>query len=1123
MQQQTGYTIGYSATRTNLNENETFSIHVFNRPLEEVLNQILNGRGLDFGLVGEKGIVVIPAVVIKPATTTPELPQVKAIVVQTATGKVMDSLNEGLIGTSVSIKGTTRALATDENGHFSFPGIPVPSTLVFNRIGYESKELEWKGQANLQVILTEMVKLIEDVSVASTGYQQLKRSKTTGSYTVISNSLLNRSISDNILERIKGVASGVLFDESTGNSAGISIRGRSTIFGNSTPLIVLDNYPYEGGLDDINPNDIESITVLKDAVAASIWGTRAGNGVIVIQSKKGMLGAKPTVSFSSNFILRDKPDVYYRPQLSSAEYIDVQQFLFSKGIYNLNMAYPAVYPAVQIMFNRKNGLISEQDSIQQINALKQNDVRDDLDKYYYRKTFNQQYQVNVKGGTGKQTYYVSAGYDHDRLSNVGSSYKRLTLKGNHALYLLNRKLQINTDLFYTNTNSQSQLNPYTLAYPYARLSNQNGSAAEVIIPAGAGGLNNLYTDTAGGGRLLDWKYRPLDELNNQYSKSTTKVNDYRINLTAAYTIYKSLTLSANYQYNKYAEGVDQLTNANSFFVRNQVNTYTQVDPAGGLSFPYPKGDVLTKNNTDLHAHFGRFQANYEKDLKGKHYINAIAGYEIRMQDKDFNAYTLYGYNAAEGTSIPVNHTTSYPFYYFPTFLSGKIISGDNTSWIKDRNRSVYGNFSYVYNKRYIFTGSIRKDESNLFGVNANQKGVPLWSGGAGWIISKEQFYKLVWLPYLKFGASYGYNGNVDNSLTAYLTVGQAQNALGVLANAYGNSFYNIVTPPNPSLIWEKVRNINLMVEFGTANERILGTIEYYSKNGLDLIGNMPVAQQNGLTVFRGNSANIVGDGIDLQLTTVNIQGKIKWETILMFNYNREKVKDYKAKVGGNVNVVESKFTSDPLVDYPVRSVFAYRFAGLDTAGAPVGYIDGKTSMEYTTIQSSTNRNDLHFYGSMVPRFFGSLRNSFSYKNLSFSFNVIYKFNYFFRRPALDYSNLFAGGYQMPDFSSRWQQKGDELTTTVPAMVYPVIPFKDAFYAYSEALVEKGDHIRLQDLQLSVVIARKKYPKLPFKNLTINMYASNLGILWRANKKGLDPEALTVPLQKNYAIGLRADF
>jgi TonB-linked SusC/RagA family outer membrane protein len=1124
MEKQSGYSIGYGDDR--INALETIAIHVSNRPLEEVLNQLLGERGLSFGvLAADKAIIIQkPAVAVKPVER-PGQPETKPIVVQTATGRVTDSLNEGLPATSISIKGSFRTLATDEQGGFSFPGIPVPATLVFRRIGFEPKELEWKGQQGVNIILTESVRQMEDVSVASTGYQQIKRSKTTGSYTVIDNSLLNRGISTNILDRLKGIASGVLFDDNAGNSIGITIRGRSTIFGNSTPLIVLDNYPYEGALDDINPNDIESITILKDAVAAAIWGTRAGNGVIVIQSKKGVLGSKPTVSFSSNFTFSGKPDLYQRAQLSSAEYIDVQQFLFGKGYYASSSVF-ASSPAVQVMFDRKNGLISANDSLQQINALKQQDVRDDLTKYFYQRTFNQQYQVNVRGGTPKQTYYFSAGYDNNRLANVGSSYNRFSLKGNHALFLLDKKLQINTDLFFTSTNSNAQQSPYILAFPYAKLADANGKALEVVIPST--GLNPSYTDTAGGGKLMDWKYRPLDELNNRYAQNKMGLNDYRVNLTATYKLFKGLSVSGNYQYNKAVTDNDQLLDANSFYVRDKVNTYTQVDPAGVLSFPFPKGEVFTNGHTNLHSHFVRAQLNFEREFSKKHFINAIAGYEVRSQDREVTSTTLYGYNRSTGTSVPVDFETTYLYYYG---LGGsKIALSDNFSGTYDRNRSVYGNFSYVYDKKYIFTGSIRKDESNLFGVNANQRGVPLWSVGAGWIMSKENFYQIHWLPYTKFSVSYGYNGNVDNSLSAYLTVGQARNSLGGISNLFGNPYYNIVTPPNPSLIWERVRNINYLFDFATLNNRISGTIEYYNKNGLDLIGNMPVAQQNGLTnfsSFRGNSANIGGNGVDVQLNSINMRGKIRWESNLLFNYNKEKVKDYKVREVSNSNVVQSSFTSDPLVGYPVKSVFAYRYAGLDTAGNPLGYLNGKPSTEYSSIQNASDRADIRFYGSLLPRIFGSLRNSFAYKNLSVSFNIIYKFNYFFKRPALDYSSLFSGNYQMPDFDQRWKQKGDELVTTVPSMVFSTsssaASARSAFYTNSEAVVEKGDHIRLQDIQFSVLLDKKKLPGMPFKNLTFNFYASNLGIIWRANNRGLDPEALSVPLQKNYAIGLRAEF
>lgn len=1108
---QTGYTINYG--NKYIHEKEKITVNFTNKPLSQVIDQLLSERGLDYGVfVADKAIVIK-----KPepgaAQKTADKP---ALDTRTAEGMVTDSLSQGLSGTSVSIKGASRAIATDENGRFSFPGVPVPATLEFNRIGFQPVEMEWNGRETLQVTLRESVQQIEDVTVASTGYQQIKRSRSAASYTVIDNNLLNRSISTNILDRLKGVASGVLFDNNAGNSIGITIRGRSTIFGDATPLIVLDNYPYEGELSDINPNDIESITILKDAVAAAIWGTRAGNGVIVIQSKKGISG-KPKVGFSANFTASGKPDLYHRPQLTSEDYIEVQQYLVGQGRYAGLPSYMAVDPAARIMLNRLNGSISAQDSLNQINALKQQDVRDDLTRYFYQNSFNQQYQVNVRGGAANQTYYFSAGYDHNRPVNAGAYYERFSLKGNHGLSLLNKKLQINTDLFFTTSGARELTNSYTPSYPYARLADDNGKPLDVVIP---NGLSRAYTDMATAQGLLDWKFRPLEEVQNRYDANKTIINDYRLNLTVAYKLFKGFTVSGNYQYNKATNNKDRLIDSAAFILRNQINTFTP-NPITGPS-AFPKGSLLNTDRTDLTSHFIRVQAAYDRDFGTRHSVNAILGYERRKQDKDISRETKYGYNPSTGISSPVDLNSLYPYYYNPA-LSGVLLNfSPNSIWEAGRNRSVYSTASYLFDKKYMVSGSVRRDESNLFGVNANQKGVPLWSAGLGWILSKEVFYNIEWLPYLKLSGSYGYNGNVDNSISAYLTIQPS-----VTNNSYGNAFATIKDPPNPSLRWERVRNINVLVDFSSRNNRISGTLEFYSKNGLDLIGNSPIPQQTGITTFRGNTANVNGQGVDLQLNSINLKGKLRWETNVLFNYNRERVKSYKAAPGSNREIVLGAFNSNPLVGYPVRSVFALPFLGLDTLGRPVGIIDNKPSIDYTNINGSLNRSDLHFYGALLPTIFGSVRNSFSYKNLSFSFNLIYKWDYYFRRQGINYATIFRGeetGYMMPDFKNRWKKKGDELFTDIPGMPSLSGPeSRQEFYSSSSALVEKGDHVRLQDIQFSWSLARAVLPRLPFKAMSVNFYANNLGIIWRANKRNLDPDALNVPLIRTYSIGLKAEF
>ncbi|RXK83078.1 SusC/RagA family TonB-linked outer membrane protein [Filimonas effusa] len=1125
IKKQTGYNINYG--NNYINDKERIAIHVLNKPLQDVMMMLVRERGLEFVIPPDDNAIIIrksQGIVVAKAA---EAPVVETRVIE---GVVTDTLNEGLAGTTIQLKGTHRSLATDEAGVFSMPGVPVPSTFVINRVGYQPVEMEWKGEGKLRIQLRELVQRMEDVTVASTGYQQIKRSKSAASYVVVDNNLLNRSISTNILDRLRGVASGVLFDNNSGSDVGITIRGRSTIFGNTTPLIVLDNYPYEGELSDINPNDIESVTILKDAVAAAIWGTRAGNGVIVIQSKKGVLGAKPKVSASSNFTYGVKPDVYYAPQLSSSEYIDVQQFLYKSGAFDGFRDYQAVNPAVQIMMDRSRGLISSADSAQRINALKQYDVRDDLNKYFYQSSFNQQYQVNVRGGTRTQTYYVSGGYDRNVPSNVKNLFERFSLKGNYTLSLLDKRLQISTDLFFTASNSYEQADKYNPAYPFARLADEKGNALPVMVTGTATlpGLKQSYTDTAGGGRLLDWQYRPLDELRNEYRRTKTRINDRRINVTATYRLLPGLSVSGNYQYNKAVSDVGVWSDANSYSVRYQVNTFTQINRSTGvISYPFPKGAILSNTENDLHSHFGRFQANYEKVLFKKHAVNAIAGYEVRSQDRVISRELYNGYDPATGASVPVDFNTFFPYYFNPLQTAKIFNTLAPGSWRADRNRSVYGNFSYVYDSKYLVTGSLRRDESNLFGASANKRGVPLWSAGAGWIVSKSAFYKAGWLPYLKLSASYGYNGNIDNSLSAYLTI----NTNTVLNSIYGNPTYSIFSPPNPSLSWERVRNINFLIDFSSRNNRISGTIEFYRKNGLDLIGRMPVAQQTGVSAFKGNSANINGSGVDIQLNTINTKGMIRWETNVLFNYNRETVKEYKyPQTGANSVIVSGDYDIDPLPGYPVRSVFSYRFAGLDTAGRPIGYANGKQSTVYTSITGSLDRSDLRFHGTMVPRVFGSMRNTISYHNLSLSFNIIYKLDYYFKRPSVNYYALYSfygGEYHMADFGNRWQKRGDELTTTVPGMpayTTGASQSETAFYSNSEVLVEKGDHIRWQDIQLSWALgSRAKTTKWGMKNISVNVYVNNLGVIWRANDKGLDPEALTVPIPKTYSLGFKAEF
>lgn len=1030
-------------------------------------------------------------------------------------GRIMDEKGEPLAGAYVTIKGTNRRTTTKADGSFFLPNVDEKALLLISYLGYDPKEV--KAEKDMGTITLVMIASnLNLVSVVSTGYQAIPKERATGSFVLIDSALINRKVGSNILDRLDGVTSGLIFTNNGSrqyHQSDIQIRGRATLFANAEPLIVVDNFPYDGDLGNINPNDIENITILKDAAAASAWGARSGNGVIVITTKKGKLNTTPKISFNANINIGDKPNLYYTPQLSSSQFIEVEQFLYNQGAFwTIGDGFSDLSPAIEIFRKTDEGMISSSDSLAMINKLKTYDAREQLLKYYYRQSINQQYQTGISGGGNNQKYFISAGYDRNLNNVINSSYDRITLTASNTYYFLKNRLELFTNIVYAGSKSKSG-SGISLRYPYDQLADGNGNPLAV-----AKTLRFSYIETAND-KLLDWVYKPLDELNKGYSTTTTNLTDYRINLSLNYNIFPSLKASLLYGYQRGITEGNQLNEVDSYFTRSLINTFAQINTStGDVSFPIPYGDILYSNTQNIRSHNGRFQLNYN-NAWGKHALNGVGGIEI----KDFNGFTstsgLYGYDpeTASNQNAAINYTYTYPYSF--GWNSGRIPTNTAQQGTTDRYVSYYSNLSYIYSEKYIVSLSARRDESNLFGVKTNQKGVPLWSAGLSWIPSKEEFYQATWLPQLKLRATYGYTGNVDKTLSAYLTSSVEQNYY----QPYNAPLAVIVNPPNPSLRWEKVQNVDLGLDFSLNKSRLSGSIDYWRKKGSDLIGNSLIAPQTGIALFKGNSATTLSQGLDIQLNSVNLNGKFKWNTTLLHNYSKDKVLEYKVSNGSNYNVVSTNY-NNPLEDYPYYSIFSFKYKGLDATGNPIGYLNGDQSNDYPSIINSTNRDDLVYSGSATPTSFGSIRNTFDYKGFDLSFNIVYKLGYYFRRQSLSNSGLYSysPSYLQADYSLRWQQPGDELTTNVPALIYPADFNSDLLYAYSDVLVEKGDHIRLQDIRLGYTSEGKKLR--PFSSITLFTYVSNIGILWRSNKQNIDPDFPSgIPAVRTIAFGLKASL
>lgn len=1117
IQSQTGLAFFYS--NNLLNEQEKRTIRVSNVPVEQALSLLLDAKKFSWRINENARSIRISSREAKVTSFTPL--SIDTTIKNSLTGRVTDASGHPLIGATIRIKGSNLGTQADASGRFEIKDVPSDAILQVSFTGYQHQDLYVGGRQALDVVLNSTANELSEVEVVSTGYQKLPTERATGSFAFVNNQLLNRSVSTDVLSRLDGVTSGLIFnkqanriggDPNNGGDPTISIRGRSTLFANTQPLIILDNFPYEGDPQNINPNDIESVTVLKDAAAASIWGVRAANGVIVLTSKKGRSNQKAKVAFNTNINIIDKPDIYAVPQMTSRESIELETFFFNKGKYNVFLNFLPYFiqtPAIDILDKEKKGLISHADANAQLEQLRSNDYRSDYSKYFLRKAINQQYALSISGGGENNQYYISGGFDKNLANQIANGYNRFTLNARNTFQFLDKRLEFSSELFFTKSKTESNPNSYLAFSPYEKLVDGNGKALSVVRD-----WRQASKDALNDKGLLDWNYYPFDERLNKDNK--TDLSDYRINLGLRYKIYRDiLSLGVNYQYQQ--GNIDQsvYNDKTTYGARLLINQYSQIDPDGNIAYPIPIGGILTSTNTNYKSNTGRVQLNYNQVFSGKHEVSALGGFEV----KDYSAFSMtnqiYGYNPDNATSIPVDYFKDFT----PQISRGTIripnVYGQNGS--SDRFISYYANASYSYNYKYTFSASARRDESNLFGVDANQKGIPLYSFGLSWDISKEPFYQLLFLPYLRIRLTDGYNGNLSKNLSAYTT------AKTLDVNRYNSGQQVILNPPNPQLSWEKVHVMNIGIDFASKGNRLSGSVELYSKKGQNLIGNSPIAAQTGVIQFTGNTADMVTRGIDLTFNSINTKGPVVWTTNFLLSIVKDKVTSYKLQTGVNDYYVTQNY-SNPIVGRPYSAILAYPWAGLDSIGDPQGYLKGNVTKDYNGVLNSTDLANLKFVGTGTPTVFGSLRNNFAFKGIDFSFNIVYKLGYYFRRGSF----LSSGSiFRQADYAKRWQKTGDENTTIVPALKYPIDNQRDLFFRGSEVLVEKGDHVRLQDLQAGYSF-KVHVGKYAATNLRVYGYVSNLGVIWRANKLGLDPDYTgngnyLVPNPRSYALGINLNL
>jgi TonB-linked SusC/RagA family outer membrane protein len=1003
---------------------------------------------------------------------------------------------------------------SDARGFYHIQHIERNTKLTITGTTVETFYFVVEHLGRVDIPVTEKPNPRRQLTQGYTGYQHLVKKTTPSSSFVIDADGLQTKTSLSFAQRLEGIAPGLLL--TTNGPPGVNqpnnfmFTGRTTLAANPNPLVVVDNFPYENNLALLNADDIEDITILKDASAAAIWGTRAANGVIVIRTKSSKYIPRLRVSFNTSISIGTKPDLFYADQLSSPDRIFIDSTLFKANYFNQlekSKSRPVLSPVVEALFDKS---LTDDDRRSLFATWRGQDNRYDQEKYFYRRSFSQHFSTQMATGNDWNSFYLSLGYDKSNPEINQSREERKTLLLNNRLYLL-PGLEVTQSLSYSdNTQSNTDGVP-EIPVPYGKLADANGHALPFPY------LHRYsYIDTAGNGKLLDWKYYPLTEFNGRNRTITEK--DVRFQAGITYNNFgkklQGLEATLLFQHQHASRIATTIYDKNSFYVRDLINSYSQLTPLG-ISRPIPWGDIADQLTKRYNTFNFRFKLGYTKkwDYLGK--LEVMAGRDIMRTRGDSLLNRLYNYSEKNGSGQnALDYRNPFPQFYFPSSQK-KIPYLNKEKSEESYYYSTYVNGNFQYKGKYSLSASGRLDESNLFGNSTNGKIHPLLSAGFAWVISDERFYRAPNGPFLKLRASYGVSGNPTGNINAIQTI--SNNGY----NANGDPIASFNNPALTRLRWDKVRTLNLGINCRTADDRLDASLDWYQKRATDLVSWQLLDPTSGNDFLINNAGAMTSRNVDFTLESKNICREVRWNSAFMVSYQKDRV----ITTGDTLQQAwaycePAYFTTVP--GKPLYGVFSFPFKGLDTAGNPLG----TNGTNYATMLTRNGYDSLHYHGRSTPAVFGNFTNNLYWKQFSLSVTVLYKLHYYFRRNSVEYVNIFNGTSKgSADFTDRWQ-KGKENHTDVPSMPVTATPDanRDAFYKYSSALIERGDHLRLQNIYLTYDLGRTTLRNLYLRTASFYVNCSNVGIIWRANTHQIDPDKLTgYPQPTIFTLGFKGTF
>lgn len=1079
-------------------------------------------------------------------------------------GKITDSAGAPLQNVSVTIKGSGNGTATNKAGEFVLNGVPERATLTISTVGFEPRQVTLStGQTTLNVSMNVLVTSMQDIVV--TGFQRIDRKRFTGaSVTLKAEDVKVEGVPD-VSRMLEGRAAGVAVQNVSsvfGSAPKVRIRGVTSINGDNKPLWVVDGVVLEdiinisndqlssgdpttllgSSVAGINPNDIQSFDILKDAAATALYGARAMNGVVVITTKKGRSG-KAAISYTGNFSTQLKPSYADYNIMNSSQQMSVLGELDRKGILTSDIlskpdygVYGKMYDLINVPDANGNfaleNTVAAKSAFLKRYAVANTDWFDEL----FRNSFSQEHSLSISSGTDKSQSFFSTSFYHDNGWTIADDVKRYTLNFRNNYNFSDRL----TAGFITVGSVRQQRAPGALS----RVSNPVTGEydRDFDINPFSYSLNTSRTMTAydENGNLEYYRrnfapFNIIEELANNYLDINVidlklqgelgyKFNEhFHYDFIGAIRYVKS---SREHQITEHANMANAYR-ANDNATMAAANKFLYTDPDNPAAPPVvvlPYGGFYNRTEDKLVSYDIRNSLTYTNTFEDKHAVSFLLGQQVKSVDRQNFSNTGYGYQYDNGGIPFVDYRilkqtieASFPYYAM--------------SKEYDRFAAFYLNGQYTYNKKYNLYGTVRYDGSNKLGSSKEARWLPTWSFGGAWNIEQEAFMENVnAVDYLKLRASYG--------LTASL--GPATNSGVVLKSLTTNrtfplereSVIQIVNLQNSDLTWEKNYQTNLGLDGVLFRGKLNFSIDVYQRQSFDLISLIKTGGIGGEAIKAANYADMDAHGAEVLIGGQVLQsGSFAWKTNFTFGYNQTKITNAK-----NEPIIFDlvKAEGGNLQGYPVNGLFSVKYKGLEhLTGVPL-FVNEKGEIDPNVYLQDQNISNLVFEGSVDPRFTGGFSNTFSYKAFSLNVFITYQAGNKIRLyPAFktDYSDFDA----LPkEFIDCWVMPGDETKTNVPSVLQAyerylinssgTYPYNN--YNYSTERVANGDFVRLKTVSLTYNASKDILAKTGFNALSLTAVAVNPWLIYSDEKlKGQDPEffnagGVAQPIQKQFTLSLK---